>query len=172
MTVALRSPERVAALIPVDNAPVDATLKSDFGKYIQGMRKVEEAHVSTQRNADGILKEYEESLPIRQFLLTNLIRDPPTSPNLRFRIPLPILANALDNMGDFPFTDPDTHRYEGPTLVVRGSRSHYVADETLPVIGRFFPRFEVRDVEAGHWVISEKPEEFRRVVVEFLQDKD
>ncbi|KAL9065235.1 MAG: hypothetical protein Q9157_007549 [Trypethelium eluteriae] len=75
-------------------------------------------------------------------------------------------------MGDFPFTDPDTHRYEGPTLIVRGSHSHYVADETLPVIGRFFPRFELRDVEAGHWLISEKPEEFRRVVVEFLQDKD
>ena len=60
MTVALRSPDRVATLIPVDNAPVDAALKSDFGKYIQGMRKIEDAHVTKQSEADSILKEFEE----------------------------------------------------------------------------------------------------------------
>ena len=36
-----------------------------------------------------------------------------------------------------------------------------MADETLPIIGRFFPRFQVADVDSGHWVISEKPQEFR-----------
>jgi pimeloyl-ACP methyl ester carboxylesterase len=56
-------------------------------------------------------------------------------------------------------------------LVVRGTRSPYVADEALPVTGRFFPRFELADVEAGHWLISENPEAFRRVVVDFLRDK-
>lgn len=60
MAVALRSPERVSALIPVDNAPVNAALKSDFGKYIQGMQQIEEAKVSKQSDADKILQEYEE----------------------------------------------------------------------------------------------------------------
>lgn len=60
MVVALRRPELVANLIPVDNAPVDAALKSDFGKYVQGMRKVEEAKISKQSEADEILKDYEE----------------------------------------------------------------------------------------------------------------
>lgn len=60
MVVALRRPELVANLIPVDNAPVDAALKSDFGKYVQGMRKVEEAKISKQSEADDILKDYEE----------------------------------------------------------------------------------------------------------------
>jgi len=32
----------------------------------------------------------------------------------------------------------------------------------LPVIGRFFPRFQMSDIDCGHWVVSEKPEEFRR----------
>jgi pimeloyl-ACP methyl ester carboxylesterase len=53
-------------------------------------------------------------------------------------------------------------RYEGPTLVVRGTKSHYVADEMLPVVGRFFPKFELVDIDSGHWVTSEKPEEFRK----------
>lgn len=160
MTVALRRRVPIANLIPVDNAPVDAALKSDFGKYVQGMRKVEDAHVKKQSEADAILQDYESALPIRQFLLTNLIRAEDGSQ--RFRIPIRYLANALDDMADFPFKDPDETRFEGPTLFVRGTKSHYVADEMLPIIGRFFPRFEVADIESGHWVISEKPEEFRR----------
>jgi pimeloyl-ACP methyl ester carboxylesterase len=164
MTVALRHKVPIANLIPVDNAPVDAALKSDFGKYVQGMKRIAEAGVTKQSDADAILKDYEEALPIRQFLLTNLVRDPETGTQ-KWRIPIKYLASSLDKMADFPFTDPDETRFEGPTLIVRGTKSHYVADEMLPIIGRFFPKFEVVDVESGHWVISEKPEDFRRGVL-------
>lgn len=171
MTVALRHKINVGALIPVDNSPVDAALKGHFGDYIQGMRMIEDAGVSKQSEADFILQPYEESLPIRQFILTNLVRDPETKTQ-KFRIPIKYLANALDNMADFPFKNPDDVQYKGPTLVIRGTKSHYVADEMLPIIGRFFPKFELVDINAGHWVISEKPEEFRQAVVDFLQDKE
>lgn len=60
MTVALRKPQIVENLVSVDNAPVDAALKSDFGKYVQGMRKVEEARVQKQSEADDILKPFEQ----------------------------------------------------------------------------------------------------------------
>ena len=60
MTVALRSPDLVGTLIPVDNAPVDAHLKSEFPKYAQGLREVEETRVKRQVEADDILKKYEE----------------------------------------------------------------------------------------------------------------
>ena len=60
MTVALQSRHLLGALVAVDNAPVDATLMSDFAKYIQGMRKIEDAQVTKQVEADGILKDYEE----------------------------------------------------------------------------------------------------------------
>ena len=141
MTVALRKPESVSALIPVDNSPIDAALKSDFGKYVQGMIAVEAAKVTKQSDADALLQKFEDSLPIRQFLLTNLIRSP-ESKEFKFRIPLKTLAASLDHMADFPFRDPDEKRYTGPTLVVRGTKSHYIADNSLPLIGRFFPRFE------------------------------
>ena len=65
-------------------------------------------------------------------------------------------------MGDFPFKEPDEARYDKPTLIVRGKKSHYVADDVLPVIGRFFPRFELKDIDSGHWVISESPEAFKQ----------
>lgn len=60
MTVALQSSDLVSALIPVDNAPVNAPLKSDFGKYVRGMQEVEAQGVTKQSDADKILKEYEE----------------------------------------------------------------------------------------------------------------
>lgn len=60
MTMALRTPERVSGLIPVDNAPVNATLKSDFPKYVRGMQHVENEKVKKQSEASKILEAYEE----------------------------------------------------------------------------------------------------------------
>lgn len=62
MTVALRSAELVSALIPVDNAPVNAALKSDFPKYVRGMQHIESANVTKQSDADKILQDYEKVL--------------------------------------------------------------------------------------------------------------
>lgn len=160
MTVALRQRVPIANLISVDNGPVDAALKSDFAKYVKGMRRIEDAQTKKQSEADTILADYESALPIRQFLLTNLYRD--TDGIQKFRIPIKYLASALDNMADFPFKDPEQVRFEKPALFVRGQKSHYVPDEMLPIIGRFFPKFACADVDAGHWLISEKPEEFRK----------
>ncbi|TVY58658.1 Abhydrolase domain-containing protein [Lachnellula cervina] len=180
MTLALKAPDIIDNIVSVDNAPLDAALLSNFGKYIQGMRQIEDAGVTRQAEADKILKNYEEastpisrclSLPIRQFLLGNLHR-PPGEKIQKFKVPLKILGSALDNLGDFPFKDPGEVRFEKPALFVRGTQSHYVPDEALPIIGQFFPRFVLADIDAGHWVISEKPEEFRQAVVEFLRPQE
>jgi len=60
MTLALKAPEIINDIVSVDNAPLDAALLSNFGKYIQGMRKIEEAGVTRQAEADKILQDYEE----------------------------------------------------------------------------------------------------------------
>jgi pimeloyl-ACP methyl ester carboxylesterase len=161
MTLALHEPELIANLIAVDNAPVDAALGSDFAHYIQGMIKIDEAGVTRQVEADKILEPYEKSIAIRQFLLGNLHRPSADSKTHKFRVPLSILAKALNHMGDFPFKDPREVRFAKPALFVRGTKSKYVADEVIPLIGQFFPMFELVDVDAGHWLISENPEAFR-----------
>jgi len=170
MALALHSPELVHDIVSVDNAPVDVALESSFSKYIQGMRKIEDARVTKQAEADKILVDYEETLSIRQFLLGNLHKtDDKTQ---KFKVPLKILGTSLDNLGDFPFKDPSEVRFEKPALFVRGTKSKYVPDEALPIVGQFFPLFELADIDAGHWVISEQPEAFRRAVVEFLTPKE
>jgi pimeloyl-ACP methyl ester carboxylesterase len=183
MTLTLRSPTSYSGLVPVDNSPVDAALKSDFGTYVKAMREIEEKNNSAasatsktpfnQSDADAILQKYESDLSIRQFLLTNFVRNHPLSdkpgPQYHFRIPLQTLAKSLPAMADFPFRDPDETRFEGPTLVVRGTRSHYVADESLPLIGRYFPKFELLDLDSGHWVMTERFEDFRSGVVDWIE---
>ncbi|KAH7152548.1 hypothetical protein B0J13DRAFT_594346 [Dactylonectria estremocensis] len=161
MTLALRSPELVSDIVAVDNAPVDVTLSRDFAEYIRSMKKIQDANITRQAEADAILSEYEKSLPIRQFLLGNLHR-PAGEKTQKFRIPLDIIGRSLDNLGDFPYKDPNEIRFEKPALFVRGTKSKYVPDELLPLIGQFFPRFRMVDVDAGHWLISEQPEAFRR----------
>ena len=106
----------------------------------------------------------QQSLPIRQFLLTNLVRSEEDGKTLKFRVPLSTLGDSLGGMGDFPFGEADSLRYDGPTLFVRGTRSKYVSDDTVPAIKKFFPNAEIADIESGHWVISENPEAFRQGV--------
>lgn len=166
MTMALRQPSWYSGICPVDNSPIDAALKSDFGTYVNAMKEVEDRKASKQSEADQILQKYDIELTIRQFLLTNFVRQPNGS--YAFRVPLTTLAKSLPAMADFPYRDPDEARYEGPTLFVRGTESHYIADDTLPLIGRFFPKFELLSFKSGHWVMSEKFEEFRQGFVEWV----
>ncbi|KAI8945292.1 alpha beta hydrolase fold family [Xylaria longipes] len=180
MTLALDQPSLISDIVSVDNAPIDATLSRNFATYIRGMRHIEEAGATRQSEADKILQSYESDIGIRQFLLGNLHRTTVASDDanaeqknvVKFRIPLDTLAKNLDNLGDFPFRNPDERRFEKPALFVRGTHSKYVPDEVIPVIGRFFPRFSLVDIEAGHWVISEKPAEFLKTVVEFLTPRE
>lgn len=94
-------------------------------------------------------------------MLGNLYR-PEGEKTQKFRVPLDILGRSLDHLGDFPYKNPKEIRFEKPALFVRGTQSKYVPDEVLPLIGEFFPRFQLVDIDAGHWLISEQPEAFRQ----------
>lgn len=60
MALALQSPDLVADVVAVDNAPVDVTLSRDFAEYVRGMKKIDAAGVTRQSEASEILREYEE----------------------------------------------------------------------------------------------------------------
>ncbi|KFY39404.1 hypothetical protein V494_04006 [Pseudogymnoascus sp. VKM F-4513 (FW-928)] len=178
MAFALKYSNRIQNIVAVDNAPIDAPLLRSFGQYVTGMRKIEQAGVTRLAEADEILQDYEEEsttgpyIVIRQFLLGNLYR-PANEKTQKFKFCLKTLGASLGHLGDFPYRNPDEARFEKPALFVRGTQSPYIPDEAIPTIGRFFPRFRLVDIDAGHWVIAEKPELFRQAVVEFLgQEKE
>ncbi|KAK9476382.1 Alpha/Beta hydrolase protein [Lipomyces japonicus] len=165
MAVALRRPDIVDSVIAVDNAPIDAGLGSDIPRYVAALRTIDRIGLPDVKHAFEELGKYEKSVEIRQFLLTNVKFK--NDGKVGFRVPLDVLARALDHVAEFPF-DASKDRFEGPALFIRGTRSHYVPDEAIPTIGKFFPKFVLKDIDAGHWVISEKTNEFIEYVEEFL----
>ncbi|UPK96766.1 hypothetical protein LCI18_007701 [Fusarium solani-melongenae] len=193
MTVALHSPDLLADMIAVDNAPVAHILEDNFAGYIEGMHKVESANVTRRSQADKILEEHEKvsgsgappavlpmrlrrnsantitkSPVVRQFLLGNLDRLE-SDGTLRFRIPLHILGQSWQNLGHFPYDNPCETEFDKPALFIRGTQSNYITDDDLVPISQFFPNFSLTDIDAGHWVISKQPEAFTKAVVAFLQ---
>ena len=60
----------------------------------------------------------------RAFLLTNLDTTAHHAP-LRFKVPLHILTNCLDEIGSFPY-NPGERRWDKPALFIKGDRSKYV----------------------------------------------
>jgi len=66
MTMALKDPDCCSSIVAVDNAPVDAALTSDFPRYVEGMRRVEDAKVKSSKEADQILEPYAKVPPPSQ----------------------------------------------------------------------------------------------------------
>ncbi|KAJ3165143.1 hypothetical protein HDU88_004863 [Geranomyces variabilis] len=171
MHFALSQQDMMNKLVVVDMAPTVGRPSSDFEVYLAGMNRVEEARVATKPEADRILAETVDSLPIRQFILTNL-RAPhsnSSSPShMSFRINLPVLESALANLWNFPLTGTGV-TWSGDALFIAGSKARYITPKKEPSIMGFFPRAEIKYLDTGHWVHSEKPEEFLDLVTKFIK---
>ncbi|CAR25365.1 Imo32p [Lachancea thermotolerans CBS 6340] len=174
MSVALRKPELCSMIVSIDNAPVATMPTMSFPRYVKKLLEIiGSPKVQTFNDAEKSLREVEDSLVIRQFLLTTLQRvKDEESGGYRFksRIPLGILNDAIikGNIANWEF-NPWVHRCTAPALFIRGTKSHYVADEYLSDVGRFFPKFEVRDIDATHWVNTEKPRECSDLIADFIE---
>lgn len=121
MAVSLRRPDLIRALIPVDNAPIDAQLSTTFPRYARAMKRIEASNFKSNKDAYKVMSEVEQDVNIQQFLLSNLSRN--KQGNYKFRIPIDIISKNLDFVADFPFS-PGEARFLGPTMFIRGTESH------------------------------------------------
>lgn len=174
MALALRRPELPKFVVSVDNAPISfGNTGSKFGKYINQLRVALEKHKYNDiKDVDAELAKVEPNKVIRQFLLMNMNRGKKNEP-VTSKIPLDIIGDAVNKgfIASWPY-DSNVQRWTGPVLFIRGTESHYIPDEVIPEIAAQFPDFEIRDIESGHWVISEKPKEFMDVLQEFIERKE
>lgn len=175
MALALRRPELPKMVVAVDNAPV-ATLavQLSFPKYIRQLRYSLEVEKRTKMSeVDADLAQVEPVKEVRQFILKN-IKSGGKNDACKSKIPLETIADAVvkGNIANWPYDHNVAKWSKGPTLFIRGTKSNYVPDEAIADISQYFPQFEVRDIDAGHWVISEKPAEFMDVLREFVERKE
>jgi len=175
MSAALLHPKRVSSLVVVDIAPVLYDGSSDAMTEIQSIlnsvNNVSLAGGVTRSMVDEQLKATIPSLPIRQFIATNLAPvHPPASDGsvLRWKPNVRTLKENYDAIRGFELKKPPMP-FVKPTIFIGGAASGFIPKEAESAIYAYFPNAEIVQIpEAGHWVHSEKPTEFVTALNNFL----
>ncbi|MCB1666003.1 MAG: alpha/beta fold hydrolase [Pseudomonadales bacterium] len=162
MQVALAAPERVDRLVVADIAPVQYEGQHD--RILAGLKAIDTARIRSRGEADAILAEYEPDELVRQFLLTNLVKQADDA--YGWRINLPVLTSHYDRLREAPAEG----QFEGPVLFVKGALSNYITEAHRDAILQRFPHARIKVIlHTGHWLHAEKPQTFYHIVHGFLK---
>jgi pimeloyl-ACP methyl ester carboxylesterase len=163
MEFALRFPQKVEKLIVVDIAPRAYGRSHD--EILGAMVSLDLASYKSREAIDGALQNRIPDERVRQFILTNLKRL--SGGHYVWKINLEVLRAKYDEVTK---TQVSVVPFPGPVLFIRGD-SDYIREDDRALISRLFPHATLRSIPgAGHWVHADAPEEFFRVVLEFLQE--
>lgn len=171
MYVALNYPQLVEKLIIVDMSPVRASPQlMEMEKIFKAMRTVNLEGIATLTKARTSIRDQLanaiKSLPLRQFLVMNLVEA--DIGKYKWRLNLPVLEqNFASQIAVFPDVGPKV--YNGPTLFIGGSNSDYIRVEDHDKIKQLFPSAEFTYINgANHWVHADKPTEFLKTTIDFV----
>jgi len=129
MLLASRAADRVQSLTVVDIAPrAYAPLHHEL---FYAMNNLPLHSLCSRAEASAWMSQHLPNPEVRDFLLTNLARD--GSGQLHWRINLPTLEMAYDDLNAMPFLD---RLYPGSALFIRGGHSDYVRDADLGLIAK------------------------------------
>lgn len=161
MQVALNYPERVNKLIVADIAPV--TYPHHHNPVLEGLQSLENSKLQSRQQADEKLAEFVFEAQVRAFLLKNLLRK--QDGNYGLRLNLEAIVNHYEALGQAPTGTP----FNGPTLFLKGLDSAYIQTKHRDEVLTLFPAAKMQVISgAGHWLHSDKPDTFNRLVKQFL----
>ena len=164
MMLAHRLPDRVSRLIVADIAPV--VYRHSHTDLVEAVLALDLDTVESRTDADRALAERIPEDGLRAFLLHNLARD---GEGWKWRVNWRAIDASMDALIGFDGL-PEDWRLDLPTLFIRGSASDYIGAAEIDVIERHFSNVEIATIEgAGHWLHAEQPQEFLRLVGDFLQ---
>lgn len=162
MLVAAQNPDLVKKLIVVDIAP--KYYAPHHQQILDGLTALEEANLSSRKEAENLLKEFISNKGIRLFLLKNLERE--SQDKLCLKLNLSALKANIEKVGE---ALPEDQKYTGETLFIRGENSDYITSEDEVSIKNQFPKAEIISIpDAGHWVHAENSDAFYEAVLKFL----
>lgn len=161
MQLALTQPDLLRKLVVADIAPV--AYSHDQTQHITAMRSLDLAGLTSRGEADRRLAETLDDPSLRAFFLQSLdLKEQPA----RWRLNLDTLELEMAKIVGWPGTQ---GQFDGPTLFLTGSKSHYVKPEHRDVIRALFPKARFAKIPgAGHWLHAERPREFEAAVEVFL----
>ncbi len=164
MQLALRFPDRIAALIVVDIAPVCYDHQQKQLKHIEAMQGL---HLEAEMSRSDIEKKLALKIPEKRllsFLMTNLYRQ---NGQFQWRIGLEQIATGMPYLLNYPEVN---SVFEGPVQFIGGENSAYLKFEYHALIRKKFPESRITMLKnCGHWLHIEQPAAFQKTVNEFLR---
>jgi pimeloyl-ACP methyl ester carboxylesterase len=167
MQLALQFPDRIAALIVVDIAPV---CYDHLHKQLKLIEAMQELHLAAEMSRSEIEKKLALKIPEKRllsFLMTNLNRQ---NGQFQWRIGLEQIAAGMQELLNYPELK---SVFKGPVQFIGGENSAYLKFEYHALIRKYFPESRITMLEnCGHWLHVEQPAAFQKTVNEFLQDNN
>ena len=167
MQLALQFPDRIAALIVVDIAPV---CYDHLHKQLKLIEAMQELDLAAEMSRSEIEKKLAVKIPEKRllsFLMTNLNRQ---NGQFQWRIGLEQIAAGMQELLNYPELK---SVFKGPVQFIGGENSAYLKFEYHALIRKYFPESRITMLEnCGHWLHVEQPAAFQKTVNEFLQDNN
>lgn len=163
MEFAQNIPIAFKKLVVVDIAP--KYYPAHHYHILQGMHAIPLATVESRTQANEIMKRFEDSEGVRQFILKNLYRNSEKG-HFDWKLNLPVITKEIATVGDEIQLKNNIHT---PSLFITGSESSYVDEQDKKHIKQYFTHATFVEIAgAGHWVQAEKPIEFLAALNNFL----
>jgi esterase len=160
--VSLLHPDFIDKLIVVDIAP--RSYQAHHDQVFNAITSLDLGMFEYRKDIDEVLSKKMREVPLRQFLMKNLIRD--DSGRFYWKMNLEVLEKNYAQINE---ELPRDHQFDKPTLFIRGENSDYIQMEDMPIIYKLFPKAKLATIKnAGHWVHVDAPEEFADIVLNFL----
>ena len=162
MHLALNFPERVNKLIVADIAPVE--YEPHHNEIFDGLLSLPLSELQSRTEADRLLAKHVKEVPVRQFLLKNLVKS--GSSGFAWKMNLKSLCKNYHHvMAGQSSTEP----FSGKVLFVVGGHSGYVQNKHREHVLKLFPNTSMKIIpETGHWLHAEKPDLFVKICERFL----
>ncbi len=161
MKFALNYPELIEKIVIVDIAPKAYPIQHD--RILEGLKNIPIESIKSRNEADEILSEYVSERDVRQFLLKNLDRS--DQGGFDWKINLSVLD---DNINIISEGINESKTCNLPALFINGAKSDYITEKDSPLIKKMFPNHTLVTIDSGHWIHAEKPQEFLKVIQNFI----
>lgn len=162
------------ALMFAKNYPeyLDKLIVADIGlkaypmhheEILRGLNSINLKLTKSRSHAQEVIKKHISSLGIQQFLLKNLYWI--EKGKLAWRMNLKQIENNIEEI----LKEINIENSNLKTLFLRGELSNYILEEDFQNIKAAFPNGEIKTIKnVGHWLHAENPNEFYKLVDEFI----
>jgi esterase len=162
MQFALDFPARMKKLVVVDMAP--RAYARTHEKIFAALLALDLKSFQTRQQIEDALAPEILSLNLRRFLLKNLGRD--ERGKFVWKMNLRGVAENYSRLGEVLSAQ---NHFDKPALFIRGGKSDYISAPDELEIRRQYPAAQIQTIAAAnHWVHADAPEEFVRLVLDFL----